>query len=59
MIVQNDAYLLRLSYYIHRNPVRAGRVDRLADYRWSSYAKYAYGKKGPDWMIVEPLLYLV
>ena len=28
MIVQNDAYLLRLSYYIHRNPVRAGMVER-------------------------------
>ena len=36
IIVQNDAYLLQLSYYIHRNPLRAGLVKRLADYRWSS-----------------------
>jgi putative transposase len=56
MIVQNDAYLLRLSYYIHRNPVRAGMVDRLADYRWSSYANYAYGKKAPGWLNTELLL---
>ena len=56
MIVQNDAYLLRLSYYIHRNPVRAGIVERLADYRWSSYANYAFGKKGPDWLNTELLL---
>jgi putative transposase len=56
MIVQNDAYLLRLSYYIHRNPIRAGIVERLADYRWSSYANYAYGKKGADWLNTELLL---
>lgn len=50
IIVQNDAYLLQLSYYIHRNPLRAGIVKRLADYRWSSYRFYAYGKKAPDWL---------
>ena len=33
IIIQNDAYLLQLSYYIHRNPLRAGMVRRLADYR--------------------------
>ncbi|HVO82830.1 MAG TPA: transposase [Syntrophobacteria bacterium] len=56
LIVQNDAYLLRLSYYIHRNPVRAGIVERMAAYRWSSYARYAYGKKGPHWLNTELLL---
>jgi len=50
IIVQNDAYLLQLSYYIHRNPLRAGIVKRLADYRWSSYRFYAYGRKPPDWL---------
>jgi len=30
IIVQNDAYLLQLSYYIYRNPLRAGIVKRLA-----------------------------
>ncbi|MBW2605272.1 MAG: hypothetical protein JRE28_13320, partial [Deltaproteobacteria bacterium] len=42
ILVQNDAYLMQLSCYIHRNPLRAGLVDRLADYRWSSYRTYAY-----------------
>ena len=37
IIVENDSYLLRLSCYIHRNPLRAGIVDRLADFPWSSY----------------------
>jgi hypothetical protein len=35
--VQNDAYVLQLSCYIHRNPLRARVVERLADYPWSSY----------------------
>ena len=42
ILVQNDAYLMQLSCYIHRNPLRAGLVNRLADYRWSSYHTYAY-----------------
>ncbi|MFC1811890.1 transposase [Thermodesulfobacteriota bacterium] len=49
-IVQNDAYLTQLSCYIHRNPLRAGIVQRLADYRWSSYPVYAYRKKSQAWL---------
>lgn len=50
IIVENEAYLLRLSCYIHRNPLRAGIVERLSDYQWSSYRYYAYRKKAPDWL---------
>jgi len=53
IIVENDAYMLQLSYYIHRNPLRAGIVKRLADYRWSSYLSYAYGRKFPKWLSTE------
>lgn len=56
MLVQNDAYLLQLSYYIHRNPLRAGLVERMADYRWSSYRPYAYGKQVPEWLNTEVIL---
>ena len=56
MLVQNDAYLLQLSYYIHRNPLRAGIVKRLADYPWSSYTAYAYGKNRPEWLNTEVIL---
>ena len=55
IIVQNDAYLMRLSCYIHRNPLRAGIVERLADYRWSSYKAYAYGDKAPEWLITKQI----
>jgi len=49
-IVQNDAYLTQLSCYIHRNPLRAGLVSRLADYHWSSYRAYAYKANHADWL---------
>ena len=56
IIVENDAYLLRLSCYIHRNPLRAGIVERLADYPWSSYWYYAYQKKPPEWLCTKAIL---
>ncbi len=56
MLVENAAYLMRLSLYIHRNPLRAGVVARLADHRWSSYRAYAYGEKTPDWLKTEEIL---
>jgi REP element-mobilizing transposase RayT len=56
LLVQNDAYLLRLSCYIHRNPLRTGLVKRLVDYRWSSYPAYAYNKKSQDWLSMDTIL---
>ncbi len=56
IIVQNDAYLLRLSCYIHRNPLRACIVKRLADYPWSSYRYYAYKKTAPAWLTTDSIL---
>jgi putative transposase len=57
ILVENETYLLRLSYYIHRNPLRAGIVSRLADYPWSSYQAYAYKKAFfPNWLQVRFIL---
>jgi REP element-mobilizing transposase RayT len=56
IIVENDAYLLRLSCYIHRNPLRAGMINWLGDYPWSSYRCYAYGKKPPGWLKTATIL---
>jgi len=50
ILVQNDHYLMQLSCYIHRNPLRAGLVKRLADYRWSSYHTYAYKSSHISWL---------
>ena len=56
MLVENDAYMMELSCYIHRNPLRAGMVKRLIEYRWSSYPVYAYGRKGPQWLKTDLIL---
>lgn len=56
ILIENDAYLMQLSCYIHRNPLRARIVKRLADYRWSSYLAYAYGKSVPAWLSTKLIL---
>ena len=56
MLIENDAYLLQLSYYIHRNPLRARMVRRLASYKWSSYRAYAYGKHTVKWLNTDVIL---
>jgi REP element-mobilizing transposase RayT len=56
ILVQNDAYLMQLSYYIHYNPLRAGMAKRLIDYRWSSYPAYAYNRRHPKWLNKELIL---
>jgi hypothetical protein len=40
-IEYDDAYLIQLSCYLHRNPFRAGLVERLIKYPWSSYPVYS------------------
>ncbi len=55
-LVESDIYLFRLSCYIHRNPLRAGIVKRLADYPWSSYLSYGYARKTPNWLKTDLIL---
>jgi len=44
--VETNKYLLKVIRYIHQNPVKAGIVNRAAEWRWSSclgyYSKYPY-----------------
>lgn len=55
-LIEDDGYLLRVSCYIHRNPLRAKAVRRLSDYRWSSYRTYGYGRKDPAWLETATIL---
>ncbi len=55
-LIEDNSYLMRLSCYIHRNPLRAGIIERLADYRWSSYLTYAYARKAERWLKTELIL---
>jgi len=38
--VEDDRYILTLARYIHRNPVKAGLVRSVSEYKWSSYDCY-------------------
>ena len=56
ILVENEPYVVELSCYIHRNPLRAGMVKRLIDYKWSSYPPYAYGRKAHEWLKMDMIL---
>ncbi|MGD8337895.1 MAG: transposase [Desulfobacterales bacterium] len=56
ILVENEPYLVQLSCYIHRNPLRAGMVQRLIDYPWSSYPAYAYNRRCPHWLKTDLIL---
>ena len=43
--VEGDRYFLTVLRYIHRNPVKAGIVKDIADYKWSSYSEYMGNSK--------------
>lgn len=47
ILVDADSYLLELTRYIHRNPVRAGIVKELDHYAWSSHRGYL--SQEPEW----------
>ncbi|MFH1519841.1 MAG: transposase [Candidatus Omnitrophota bacterium] len=44
-IIAKNEYLLECARYIETNPLRAKLVKALKDYKWSSYAFYAYGRQ--------------
>jgi len=52
ILVQQDAYLLQLSRYIHRNPIdmKNPLVEDIVDYKWSSYRSYVNKDRCPDWL---------
>ncbi|OQX51450.1 MAG: chromosomal replication initiator DnaA [Candidatus Cloacimonas sp. 4484_209] len=46
ILVDEDSYALVLSAYIHLNPLRAGMVENIEDYPFSSFLDYI-GKRSP------------
>lgn len=50
ILVDADCYLLQLVRYIHRNPLRAGIVEELSSYEWSSHRGYLSKSKKWDWL---------
>ncbi len=52
IVVDEDAYLLQVSRYIHRNPIETKKplVKILEHYPWSSYPAYLDKAKSPEWL---------
>ncbi|MCP4634014.1 MAG: transposase [candidate division Zixibacteria bacterium] len=50
ILVSEDYYLLALVRYIHRNPIKAGIVDSLDKYKWSSHNGYLSAAKKWNWL---------
>ena len=56
ILVQKDAYLLELSRYVVLNPVRAGMVNDVGDWPWSSFAAMIGNQASPAWLETDWLL---
>ena len=56
ILVQKDAYLLELSRYVVLNPVRAGMVNDVEDWPWSSFAAMIGSQASPAWLETDWLL---
>ncbi len=58
LVVDAQAYLLRLVRYIHLNPVTAGLVADPVDYPWSGHRVYL-GLAGVPWLAMNHVLRLL
>jgi REP element-mobilizing transposase RayT len=52
LVIQRESYLMRVARYVVRNPVRAGMVERAANWQWSSYRATAGLERPPRWLDV-------
>lgn len=46
-VIDTEQYLFSCFRYIELNPVRAGMVREVSEYRWSSYGHNAFGREDP------------
>lgn len=67
-VVEGNDYLLKLSRYIHLNPVQVHdirewplteRLRLLRNYRWSSFREYAGTAKLSGWLAMGPVLAMI
>ena len=58
ILVNEGNYLLELVRYIHRNPLKAGLVDDLAAYPYTSHKAYMSQARKWDWVDKERILSL-
>ena len=51
--IENDAHMLTALCYLFMNPVTAGIVEKLEDYKWSSYAAAAGYRPVPGYLSLD------
>jgi putative transposase len=56
ILVERESHLLELARYVVLNPVRAGMVKRVSQYRWSSYRATLGYEPTPAWLTTGWLL---
>jgi putative transposase len=56
VLVEEEEYLLGLVRYIHFNPIKAGLVEDLKEYPWTSHHGYLSPDDKWDWLYREPVL---
>jgi len=56
VLVEADVYWSHLSRYVHRNPLEAGLINVLSEYRWSSYRAYIGKASKPQWLHTQRVL---
>ena len=54
--VDNDAYLVTVIRYIHQNPAKAGLINELTDWNWSSCRGYYEEKTYPPGLLDSELI---
>jgi REP element-mobilizing transposase RayT len=56
ILVNKESYLLELCRYVVLNPVRANKVKRPQDWKWSSYRSTTGAAKAPQWLTTDWIL---
>ena len=56
ILIDAEEYFLAVARYIHHNPVDAGMVRDISQYRWSSHRGYLDQNRCPNWLDTETLL---
>ena len=56
ILIEEEPYLIRLSRYIHLNPVRAKMVRSPEEYFWSSYSYVIGAKNPPEFLDIDSTL---
>ena len=50
VLIESDTYLGRVAAYVHRNPLDAGMVSGLGEYKWSSLPAFLGDVPAPSWL---------